>query len=328
MYFGTIGPHVLAINGWLFVPALYIATIVHELGHLAGVKLAGMPMGGAAAGALVIFRSKDRWTFRLDESRFLGGFAYALPLKADLDHPGRYAWWVAGGPIASVLFTGLCAIMARAFGPGGWSWIDTLLWSAAITVALTIMPFTTETGPSDGARLWQLWRDPEGARQWMTLCALHSEDAKGVRPRDWDSELMEQALQIDPADSLYPGGQLLGMFRNYDMGNVPRGLRQLENALAARSGSKAIRRWCFLNAASASASERHNPAQARVWLERARKVDGNRKLDADAIEADIAMAEGRFHDALRHLANFQAALARQRADTGVMRFIKDGLAER
>jgi uncharacterized membrane-anchored protein len=139
---------------------------------------------------------------------------------------------------------------------------------------------------------------------------------------------MAEILETDDSDSYYPAVQMLAAYRSVDQNDNETALRRLENALAAssRSGNKRIRHWCFLEAASASARERKNPAQARTWLERARKIQ--KPQSTAGIEAEIAMAEGRFEDATRHWAAARDFIARRRLDSGLARFSKQRIAER
>ena len=176
------------------------------------------------------------------------------------------------------------------------------------------------------ARLWQFFRRPEQFRQWVAFLALQTEDSNGTLPRDWDRELVKLALDIDPSETHYSAAQMFSYYRSVDLGDGGAALGHLENALAAgsRRGSKKLRLWCYLDAASECA-RRSNPAHARIWLERARKLD--RPESAANIEAEIAMCEGHYEDALHSWANVRKFIARQRSASGLTRFVLEQVAK-
>jgi hypothetical protein len=105
-------------------------------------------------------------------------------------------------------------------------------------------------------------------------------------------------------------------------------LQYLERALGSMAPNETheVRRWCYFMAASMSALTRNNPAQARVWRERALKVDPATKPEStDGVDAAIAMAEGRFQDALAHWAAARELMGR--GDSGIVRSAKEQIAE-
>jgi hypothetical protein len=72
-------PH---LNGFLLLPALYVAIAIHEAGHLLVGRIVGMPPGTLIIGGIHIFRSGQRWLIRFDYRRiFRGGFSKVLPQK-------------------------------------------------------------------------------------------------------------------------------------------------------------------------------------------------------------------------------------------------------
>jgi hypothetical protein len=58
--------HWPACNGLLLLPALYLVIAIHELGHLAAGRLAGLDTGGIAVGGFVFTKAGKNWTFRFD----------------------------------------------------------------------------------------------------------------------------------------------------------------------------------------------------------------------------------------------------------------------
>ncbi|QOY88379.1 hypothetical protein [Paludibaculum fermentans] len=78
-------------------------------------------------------------------------------------------------------------------------------------------------------------------------------------------------------------------------------------------------------AACASASIRRNPEQARQWRQRATALGKPRSLEA--VDAEIAIAEGRYEAALQHLEAAQAHLDKSGFDSGLARFAREQWAQ-
>jgi hypothetical protein len=322
-------PELPSLNVWLLPPAVYIAILVHELGHLAAGLMVGMNPGGICVGGVMFAKSGQRWIFRFERRYLSGGFAIPLPPERAFRR-APHAWMIAGGPLASILLTSVCGLAIRAFGNGASDWIGTLFWSAALTTASCVIPYSVSGQMSDAARLWQLLTNPGRTRRWMALVALQAEEMKGVRPRDWNAEVVDLALESADSEPQYAAVQLLAGYRRMDQGDQDAALQHLENALAAPSGNtqKSILHACYLEASAMSARHRHNAAQARVWMDRAAALKApSRPGQTAGVEARLAMAEGRFAEALDHWARFRDLIEKKRFDSGTARFAKDNIAE-
>ena len=89
----------------------------------------GMRPGAIMIGGVVIFKSGTHWVIRFDYRwMFSGGVAKLLPQKGDFC-PASFGWAIAGGPVASLMFTVVCGLVALRYGNGVWGWIATLFWT-------------------------------------------------------------------------------------------------------------------------------------------------------------------------------------------------------
>lgn len=312
-------------NALLFVPALYVAIAFHEIGHFVAGKLVGLEAGGISVGAFVFTKSGKNWVFRFDWRMWTCGFF--KPLSGTVDfHPSRYAWFVAGGPLASIGLTVLCGLICVQYGSGNWDWIGSLFWTSLFTVIFSAIPYSAGLNKSDGGQLWQLIRHPERSRCWIALLTLQTEEAKGLRPHEWNPQSFEQILTIDASANEYLYCQLLAFYRRLDESMEAGALEHLENALARSApGGSSLRHALFLEAASASAIIRKEAAQARTWRDRACKLQKPQSLNV--VDAGIAMCEGRYEEAVQHWEAAQANVARRRLDSGIIRFAKEKWAE-
>lgn len=300
-----------------WIPVFIVSVAIHEIGHLTSGKLVGMDPGGIAVCGLVIFRSGPNWRWRFDPRLLMGGLAQPLPKKGEFE-PRRYAWVVAGGPLATMLLVVASGVAWKLSGqPAGW--ISSFLWVNAILAALSLLPLA---GATDGAKLWMLLRDPERSRGWMAVAQVMAQDAQGVMPRDWDPHLIAQLLPYDEKMAETALRQMLAYYRRADEGDETTALEHLELALAAAGRArKAIRHLIFTDAAYCSALARGNPAAARSWMARARKE--RRPVSVHGVEAAIAQSESRYEDAVRSWDAALAFLAKRKLESGTSRFSRN-----
>jgi hypothetical protein len=312
-------------NGWLILPAFWLAVAIHELGHLAAAKLVGLDAGGLSIGPLMFLKSGGNLVFRCDWRRWAGGFFKPLTVSADLN-PAPFAWSVAGGPLASLALTGMCGLLQARYGDGNWQWIGTLSWAALGTVLLSVIPFSVGVQESDGARLWQLIRRPKEARPLMALLGIQTEEAQGLLPREWDPQRFEEMLRMDRSAGEYFYCELLGFYRRFDEGSEAEALQHLENALASSAHAGTGMRYAlFLEAVCASALIQKRAERARAW--RARAAGLRKSKFMFAADAALARCEGRPEEALRQWTAARARVDRLRLDSGLIRFAKAKWAE-
>ena len=70
------------------------------------------------------------------------GWVVFRPLMANPDFQAfDFAWMVAGGPVASVLFALLSALIFARSGNGGWDWIGTMFWISLFSVVMPLFPY-------------------------------------------------------------------------------------------------------------------------------------------------------------------------------------------
>ena len=314
------------VTALLCLPAFYLAVAIHEIGHLIAGKLAGMDPGGLIVGGFAMIKSGERWVFRFDYRNIMcGGLAKPLPPNGEFSR-SKFAWMVAGGPLASLLFAAAMGAARLRYGSGPLAWRGSLFWTAVFITIISLVPGSGGVNKTDGARLWMLLRHPARALSWVAMLMIQTEETNGVRPRDWNPKLVKQMLETSPSEGQYLYSEWLAFYRSSDEDDEVAALEHLENALArSKRGSTMLRHCWFLEAAQASALARGNAAHARVWLERASKL--RRPLSIASVEASIAICEKRYDDALVHLAAARDFLIRQKLDSGLIRFAKEKLDE-
>jgi Peptidase family M50 len=155
----------------VLIAVVHLIIVIHELGHLAGGRLAGLQFRILIVGLLRIERSGGRTRIGLNrELAHYGGLAGSSP-AGDSATAAQLAIVSAAGPVASLLFGGLAVVAAQAGVADGFAVSADLarfvagrslavFGAGSITVGLAnLVPMQMGANRSDGARLVALWRN-------------------------------------------------------------------------------------------------------------------------------------------------------------------------
>ena len=118
---------------------------------------------------------------------------------------------------------------------------------------------------SDAARLLQLFLHPEEAQVFSALVEMQTQEAQGVRPREWSAPLLDQIAAVKPSATEYLACRLMTFYRLLDEGRDEAAILPLEDALArSAKADKLLRRQLLLEAACVCAHIQNQPHRARV----------------------------------------------------------------
>jgi hypothetical protein len=314
-------PDAPSLNLFIWIVAIHVMILLHEMGHLAAGHLVGLPPGGIRVGCFTLIRSGERWIFRFDLAGFASGMAIPLTPEGET-RISSLVWMVAGGPIVSVVLMAVCWVAWNRFGDGSWDWIGSCWW-AALGCLSCLIPMSFGTVKSDISRLWMFWRAPGEAKAWIALVAVSAENLRGVRPRDWTRSLVEEIDTPGEKGRSIQAGLLL-YCRCWDEGDVDGAVQHLEDCLAAsKRAGKMMRQALYLEAATVSAFRRQSVAQARTWRERARNL-GELRAGAGSAAA-IAICEGRYEDALKDIDTARQYILKRNPGSGLSIFVREQL---
>lgn len=161
----------------LLVPMIWLIVVgLHELGHVAAGRWQNFRFYGLTVGPFswkpdLSGKTRFHWNKSLN---LAGGVAVMLPEGAD-DLRRRFLWFVAGGPLASLLLAAAAYGSRLLFPPTSFLYFFLLalaFLSLAIFVA-TILPFRTGGFSSDGLRILTFARNgPTAAADLAGLRAL------------------------------------------------------------------------------------------------------------------------------------------------------------
>jgi hypothetical protein len=318
--FGTI----LSTAG-LALLALWLTFLVHELGHLAVGVLGRFRTILFVAWPLEFRRegARMRLSFRLTAPP--GSAFVALVPREGGDLRRRMLAMTAGGPATS-LVTGLAALAAW------WTWepgrfVALFAFISLLVAGFSVWPRQMAGLPNDGARLLRLRRRGPEADQEAALLALAGASYGGMRPREWDGELVRRAGVGSDDPLLRLAGRMALYAHLLDQDRVEEARRYLESALEdLESFPEPGLAGLLLEAAWFLAYHGRDAMRARSLLARATDALLVSPHQRPLAEAALALAEGSPERAVERAAQARAALARA-ADRGEALVAADRIEE-
>lgn len=270
-----------------------VAVAVHEIGHALAALARGFRVVTMFIGPVFATRGTRggvRFGLRLS---VLGGAVLGAPMQwAGEDRFRRdFFWFVAGGPATSLLcgVVGLWLIRPLT----AW-WVGSLI--SLVVGVLTLVPTQYPSGrSSDGHKLWRLRRPRPTEMPLMALRLM----ANAIRPRDWDTALVEvaRAESAEEKNSDAIDASLLLYYRALDSEDVGNAAALLQRVIDyacghARWPRTTISREVAVEASFFEAAWRRDPSAARVWLARApfpkRGSAKRRRLIASVVAGDAS----------------------------------------
>ncbi|HEY0866965.1 MAG TPA: site-2 protease family protein [Fimbriimonas sp.] len=214
--------------------ALFLAIVVHELGHVAGGRLAGMEFRFVQFGPLSIHRQDGRCQMKWIPRSFAGGLAFMVPARHRLVE--QYRSFILGGPLASLAWCAICLalyIWAHREPSPAWAPLTTLLFGISLVVLPgTLWPHVVNGYPTDALFLLKL-RTPGPERdRILALFEVHREGASGKRARDWSTDLLETALIPQDGSQFELRARYLAYWHCLDRGEWERARDEIERAVS------------------------------------------------------------------------------------------------
>jgi hypothetical protein len=315
----TRGERLLVIPLLLVLFPLLI--LWHEIGHILGGRAVGFKPLLLIVGPFRWQKEEGRWKVSVNtRSAMAGGLAACVPTDQH-DLARRTAALIAGGPLAS--FAGAVA------GIGIWAALPDLTASSPLSLVgvyallacfgfgnlllgfTSIVPARTSGFYSDGARLLRIWRGGPELDREVALLVLTGMTIGGMRPRDWDPDLVRRGVG-DADDSLFHVmGVQLALSHALDRGDAETSLELTEDLLRLQHVlAPLVQPALRLVASYVVARHGNDPRRARELLDRS---GGGLLIDRHARHvsiAAVAWVEGNPELAARELDLAEAELPR------------------
>jgi hypothetical protein len=173
----------------LTVAATFLAIAVHELGHLLTGLAQGFRFELFVVGPLGVKRTEKGITVYLNKNlAYMGGIAATTPVLPDDDNRKKFAYVVAAGPLASLLFGLLVALLLQ-YAQGG-ALRGFLLVAGACSIGLTLattLPTKTGVFFTDRARFQRLMSNGKDGVIEAALLSIMAQvnvdqSAKNIKP--------------------------------------------------------------------------------------------------------------------------------------------------
>jgi hypothetical protein len=236
-----ISKDVLIISLIWVIPAFFLAIAWHEGGHaIAGLKM-DFDFRMYIVGPFMWEKEGSNWRFKWNKNfNTAGGMVLCLP-RDSVNLPYRFSVFAAGGPIASLVLTGLCYWVFWAFfktNPTNSQSMELVGNCFAITALLsffffviTIIPLHTGGFYTDGARILRLQKGGEVAQFDTLLLKTIANSSSGIRPKLLEIKDIEQALMLSQRIN-EPFGVYLHSYlyqAAFDMGDMEKAENHLQD---------------------------------------------------------------------------------------------------
>lgn len=318
---------ILTLWDVLALPVLILIVLgAHEIGHVLGGLSQGMrflllivgPFGWHASVSGVRFE----WNTNL---ALMGGIAATIPTKAGALRRRQLLVLVAGGPIASVLLAIFAVALATVSDPRFAAYCIFIAATSFGIFLVTLIPVRSGGFMSDGMQIIDVLRGGSAVAERDALMQVFAQSLNGIRPRDWDSSVVDRLSKMDSEEPLRSTGSALYLlYRAMDSQNsadIVRYRKLLEDSVDEYpSGFKqsiyielAICAW--LSGETDTARRYLEASQGGV-------VEKSRRLLA---QAALAKLEGRHEDCDHDCLLAIQALAKA-SDAGQVKLTQDQLA--
>ena len=301
----------------LLLPVLILAVLAtHEVGHLLGGFSRGMRFLLLIVGPFQWTRSpggiRFKWVFNLGT---MGGIAAATPDPAAPLTP-QLRRLIIGGPLASLVLAILGLAMALGFEGRAGAYGVIIAAMSFLIFLVTAAPLRAGGFMSDGMQFLELRRGGAAVTERQVLLRLMGVSYAGVRPRDWEPQLVRDALHLQSVEPLRRiAGRVFAFYHALDRGAAAE-LREHADWLARHiDGYPDGFRQSIALELCLVAAQRGDAEAAREWWKRSRGgvVDAARRALG---EASLAALEGDKSRMARAVATARRALSRG-SDPGI-----------
>ncbi|MFW5760256.1 MAG: M50 family metallopeptidase [Cyclobacteriaceae bacterium] len=216
------GNYIFAVQGNIVLPAYYyfimilllilaffISIAIHEAGHLLIGKVQKFDFYMFVVGPLLWKMENKRLIFKWNKDlNIFGGLTYCIP-KNEINLRKKFLWYIAGGPIASLLFAGIMYWLMQTTSPDRITNLaelfvqDVFKLHAFISMMIflgSVIPVRSGGFKSDGGRIITLMQNNVKAKIELFLITTHAYLGAGTRPADLQIAAIEQYLSENKND--------------------------------------------------------------------------------------------------------------------------------
>jgi hypothetical protein len=255
--------------------ALWVVTLIHELGHLLAGKLVGLKCLGLHVPLVLISKGSGKLAFSFPKVRSLEGTALVqFDSLRRLSH--RFRVFIAGGPLATALgmLAGYFVLKSEVLSGFAFGWTGCFVGVSFFVLVANLIPFKTKSGMfTDGARLKMLLFPSTRTYRWLANIALGLQLKSGKRPRLLNKRWLLLATNLNDSSCDELGGALYAYLAANDAEDETLAAAHLERCLqlSAQIGGPSLRNFFFLEASVFEAWFRKNTENCLKWRGRVSK---------------------------------------------------------
>ncbi|MEA2552254.1 MAG: hypothetical protein QOJ65_430 [Fimbriimonadaceae bacterium] len=299
----------------------YINVAVHEMGHWLAGKLVGFKTLALQVGPLLWTKGEGGQRFQVAPwAGRIGGFAGMWPPDSQ-NLRQRFAVFVAGGPLASLLFAAATFLWLQTL-PGSLrlgpamllyqGFVLLLFIYAAFTAVLNLLPFQTHGLRTDGGRLLMIAMGGLKYKRMMAITNMGMLARSGVRMREYPPALFDAITAAPDKSPEHAQGLLLRAFYSFETAHDQEAVQYAIEATETISPKATIMHAVVFNEAAALlAWLGMDAARARRLFDEADGKTLFYRHNRPRAEACVLLAEGRPQEALAKALEAEQELERE-----------------
>jgi hypothetical protein len=279
-----------------FLLSFVAAIFVHELGHAVAALMVRFQVQSFTVGPVMMHREAAGLRFQRTRIK-IGGLVTIVPVGLH-DLGKRMLIVVVGGPASSFLFAALAFAAGRSFGePLQSSCMNPFSVVSVASGILSLIPMRSFYR-SDGAQIWDLLRSPAKAERHCALLAIAGAAKAGLRPRDWDSELIAKAFSVTDDAAGDVSANVIAYESAMDRREFDLANRYLEAALKLRHKCPVnLKSGLALDAAFFYSMVREDSTLAQEWLNECDRRYVYERYAMLMVEAAVLLSHGKSSEA-------------------------------
>jgi hypothetical protein len=314
-----------------FFAEAWIAVLAHELGHLVVGWACGFELVQFAVGRTVLVRQDERWQVKRAKKPGAGGWVAIRPRTLAYLRE-KYVLFVAGGPVASLLFAVLLFGLFLASPGRPWQLLSPIIGITAMISLQTFLgnsfPAQSRRGMRDGKRILELSRDSTEGRRVVARLQTSMIFTSPLRPRDLPDAWIRTALGNSDSSNSHLAGCIPAYEYLLDRGEIDVAGKWLDEWLRIDRllPGDIGRDRALTEIAYFEARYRGNAVAARTYLQDAQRQFMVERYSTCRAWAAVMLAEGNCEAASELISQARADLDR-RPVTGHRLFERDLLGD-
>jgi hypothetical protein len=277
-----------------YILAIFLAIVIHELGHLAAGWIVGFRFDTLRVGPISLYFEYGKLKVSFRKSFPAAGYA-GMRVDRIRRLRKRLLIFVAGGPIANLLSAAATALFLAYTRPKS-SWLaafcDMFWMISTISGVINLMPLRVGVLYADGARILMLLSSVPRSRRWISQNAIVWQSHAGVRPKAWKRTWLEAAGGVRDGSVDDFAGNWAAYLAANDRKDIFAAAVHLERCLEGMNLlGPLFQDMVALEAAVFSSWFREDAVTAQKWLVQVKKLKALPQLLQS--RAQIAMCCGR-----------------------------------